>query len=136
MPPELGPIRFRYGWGCALLRDEIVIRPHDIRAVALIGDEAGGLRPARGSEGRGTKALERNVRWAANRMKYFVAVIASSGLGVGWDVVLLPAEDEGATVFHRRRGRAGHRDHPEEPPLRGAGPLPARSLWTRAGPAG
>ncbi|MGH7682242.1 MAG: membrane protein insertase YidC, partial [Candidatus Eiseniibacteriota bacterium] len=39
VPAEMGPIRFRYGWGCVLPLTETSVRPHDVRAVALIGDK-------------------------------------------------------------------------------------------------
>lgn len=97
VPPELGPIRFRYGWGCALPVTEIVIRPHDIRAVALIGDKQEDYDQPR-IQKAGTAALKGNVRWAANRSKYFVAVVVPDSASVE-DVVFAPAEDGGATVF-------------------------------------
>ncbi len=97
VPPEMGPIRFRYGWGGALPVTETVLHPHDIRAVALIGDKQEDFDAPR-IQKDGSKALKGNVRWAANRNKYFVAVVVPDSASVE-DVVFAPAEDGGAAVY-------------------------------------
>jgi YidC/Oxa1 family membrane protein insertase len=97
VPPEFGPIQFRYGWGNALPVTEKVVHPHDIRAVALVGDkqeEIDGLKIQK----EGTKALKGNVRWVANRSKYFAAAVIPDSASAE-DVVFAQAEGGGAAVF-------------------------------------
>jgi len=97
VPPEMGPIRFRYGWGCALPVTETVVHPHDVRAVALLGDKQEEVDLAK-IQKEGTRELKGNVRWAANRSKYFAAVVVPDSASVE-DVVFAAGADGGATVF-------------------------------------
>ena len=79
-PPELGPIRYRIGWGAPLPHTEIFSKPADIQGVAYLGKKLEAV-PASKLGPNGEKVLPPgNVRWVANRSKYFIAaVIPDSG---------------------------------------------------------
>ncbi len=77
-PAELGPVRYRLGWGTPLPITEPSTQPNQLQSVALLGTRlehvTGSKKPAP------ERILSGNVRWVANRSKYFIAaVIPDSG---------------------------------------------------------
>ena len=97
VPPEFGPIQYRYGWGSALPVTETTIHPHDTRAVALVGDKMEEYDGARILKD-GPKAMKGNVRWTANRSKYFTAAIIPDSATVE-DIQFAPADGGGSAVW-------------------------------------
>jgi len=77
-PPELGPVRYRIGWGTPLPITEPSTLPNMLQAVALLGAK---LEHVTGSKAESAeRILSGNVRWVASRSKYFIAaVIPDSG---------------------------------------------------------
>jgi YidC/Oxa1 family membrane protein insertase len=97
VPPEFGPIQYRYGWGSALPNTEKEIQPHDIRAVALVGDKQEEVDAGK-IQKDGSRALKGNVRWVANRNKYFAAAILPDS-ATAEEVSFAPGDDGGAVVY-------------------------------------
>jgi YidC/Oxa1 family membrane protein insertase len=80
-PAELGPIRYRIGWGAPLPLTEPSAMKRDLpQAVALLGSKLESL-PATKLGPSGEQIMPQgNVRWVASRNKYFIAaVIPDSG---------------------------------------------------------
>jgi len=80
-PPELGPIRYRIGWGTPLPLTEPSAMKRDLpQAVALLGTKLEYV-PASKLGPNGEQIMPPgNVRWVASRNKYFIAaVIPDSG---------------------------------------------------------
>jgi YidC/Oxa1 family membrane protein insertase len=117
-PPELGPIRYRIGWGPALPITEPSTKHDQLQAAALLGTKLETI-PAGKLGANGEKVVPPgNVRWAANRSKYFIAavipdsgtvsevVFRSAGQGVvgAWLLGLAPP---GAEVSRHTRVYAG-----------------------------
>ena len=77
-PAELGPVRYRIGWGTPLPITEPSTQPNQLQAVALLGTK---LERVLGSkQGAPERIVPGNVRWVASRSKYFIAaVIPDSG---------------------------------------------------------
>jgi YidC/Oxa1 family membrane protein insertase len=73
-PPQLGPIRYRWGWGSPLPNTELRPAPRSMQAVALVGDRLDAIDPMRLSKA-GPKGFQGNVRWVGDRSKYFVAAL-------------------------------------------------------------
>jgi len=115
-PAELGPVRYRIGWGTPLPITEPSTQPNQLQAVALLGTK---LEHATGSkEGSPERILSGNVRWVASRSKYFIAaVIPDSGtvseVGLrndgAWHTTswLVGTASPGAEVARRARVYAG-----------------------------
>jgi YidC/Oxa1 family membrane protein insertase len=117
-PPALGPYRYRIGWGTPLPITEISTKHDQLQAVALLGTKlenvpAGKLGPS------GERIVPPgNVRWVANRSKYFIAAVipdsgtvsdvvfrgAGSGLVTAWFV---GTAAPGAEVARHSRVYAG-----------------------------
>ena len=74
VPPQYGPIQFRWGWANALPITERNAMPRQTQAVALIGDRLESMDAAR-LQKLGTKTFSGNVRWVADRDKYFAAAL-------------------------------------------------------------
>src|SRR6185295_20055474 len=74
VPPEFGPIQYRWGWARALPVTEPMLNPRLNQAVALVGDKLEAIDAGR-IQKDGEKAVKGNVRWAGDRSKYFVAAI-------------------------------------------------------------
>jgi len=79
-PAALGPIRYRIGWGTPLpITEHASLKRDGPKAVALLGTKLEEI-PASKLGPNGEKPLSGNVRWVANRNKYFIAaVIPDSG---------------------------------------------------------
>ncbi|HEY2924304.1 MAG TPA: membrane protein insertase YidC [Candidatus Eisenbacteria bacterium] len=117
-PPQLGPIRYRIGWGPALPITEPSTKREELKAVALLGTKMEDV-PASKLGPNGERVVPPgNVRWVANRSKYFIAAVipdsgtvsdvvfrsAGTGLVGAW---LLGAAPPGATVARHARVYAG-----------------------------
>ena len=116
-PPELGAVRYRIGWGSPLPITEPWTKPLQLQAVALLGTK---LEHSAGSKlgPNGERILSGNVRWVANRSKYFIASVipdsgtvsevvfrgAEPGLGTAW---LLGTASPGVEVVRHARVYAG-----------------------------
>lgn len=78
-PAELGPVRYRIGWGHPLPITEPSTKHDLLQAVALLGTKME-VVPASKLGPNGERIVGGNVRWAASRSKYFIAaVIPDSG---------------------------------------------------------
>ena len=96
-PPQLGPIQYRWGWATALPATERNDLPRQMQAVALIGDRLEAMDAAR-IQKAGPKSISGNVRWIADRSKYFVAALIPDSATV--DAVLFaPTFDGHPTVW-------------------------------------
>jgi YidC/Oxa1 family membrane protein insertase len=114
-PPELGPIRYRIGWGTPLPLTEPSAMKRDLpQAVALLGAKLETL-PAAKLGPNGEQILPPgNVRWVASRNKYFIAAVipdsgtvsdvvfrtAGNGLVTSWILGAVPPGGE--VVRHTR----------------------------------
>jgi len=77
-PAELGPVRYRIGWGTPLPLTEPSTQPNQLQAVALLGTKLEHVTGAK--EASPERVLSGNIRWVASRSKYFIAaVIPDSG---------------------------------------------------------
>ncbi len=74
VPPQYGPIHYRWSWAGALPVTEPHANPHQIQAVALVGDKLETL-DAEKLQKSGARSFKGNVRFAGNRSKYFVAAL-------------------------------------------------------------
>jgi YidC/Oxa1 family membrane protein insertase len=92
-PPALGPIRYRVGWGAPLPVTEPSSTKRDQpQAVALLGTKLENLQAAKLGP-NGEKILPPgNVRWVANRSKYFIAAVIPDS-GTVSDVVFRAAKN-------------------------------------------
>jgi len=74
-PSELGPIRYRIGWGPPLPMTELFAKQQQIQGVAYLGTKLESV-PASKLGPSGEKVVPPgNVRWIANRSKYFIAAV-------------------------------------------------------------
>ncbi len=79
-PPELGPIRYRIGWGTPLPLTEPSTKHDRPQAVALLGEKLEDIPASKLGPNGERIAPPGNVRWVASRTKYFIAaVIPDSG---------------------------------------------------------
>jgi len=92
VPPQYGPIQFRWGWGNALPITERNAMARQNQAVALIGDKLETMDSTRILK-QGSKTFSGNVRWVADRGKYFVAALIPDSATV--DAVLFAATADG-----------------------------------------
>ncbi len=91
-PSELGPIRYRIGWGPPLPMTELYAKQQQIQGVAYLGTKLESV-PASKLGPSGEKAVPPgNVRWIANRSKYFIAAVIPDS-GTVSDVVFRSAGD-------------------------------------------
>jgi YidC/Oxa1 family membrane protein insertase len=97
VPPDYGPIQYRWGWARALPITETNVNPRLNQAVALVGDKLEALDAAR-IQKEGTKAVKGNVRWAGDRSKYFVAALVPDSATVE-DAQFTTLEDGQPTVW-------------------------------------
>lgn len=97
VPPEYGPIQYKYGWANPLPITEKTQHPHEIQAVALVGDKLEAMDAPK-LQKDGSKALKGNVRWAGSRSKYFVAAIIPDSATVE-DVQFVVEDPSRATVW-------------------------------------
>ena len=117
-PPELGPIRYRIGWGAPLPITEAATKREQLQAAALLGTKLESI-PAGKLGPNGERIIPPgNVRWVASRSKYFIAAVipdsgtvsdvvfrsAGSGLVTAWFVGAAPP---GGEVVRRTRIYAG-----------------------------
>ncbi|HYQ96570.1 MAG TPA: membrane protein insertase YidC, partial [Candidatus Eisenbacteria bacterium] len=117
-PPQLGPIRYRIGWGTALPLTEPSTKRDQLQAVALLGTKLE-MIPASKLGPNGERVVPPgNVRWVASRSKYFIAAVipdsgtvsevvfrsAGSGLTSAW---LLGAAAPGSEVARHTRVYGG-----------------------------
>ncbi len=113
-PAELGPIRYRIGWGIPLPVTEPSMKHDQPQAVALLGTKLEDI-PASKLGPNGERIVPPgNVRWVASRSKYFIAATipdsgtvsevvfrsAGSGLVTAW--LLGTAPPGGEVVRHTR----------------------------------
>lgn len=96
-PPELGPIRYRFGWANPLPLTEVNAKPMEQTAVAYLGEKLETVDERR-IEKEGSKRLEGNVRWAGERSKYFLAALIPDSASVP-EVVFLPGADRKPAVW-------------------------------------
>jgi len=97
-PPELGPIRYRIGWGAPLPVTEPSMKRDQPQAVALLGTKLENLQASKLGPS-GEKILPPgNVRWVANRSKYFIAAVIPDS-GTVSDVVFRSTKDGLATSW-------------------------------------
>lgn len=92
VPPQYGPIQFRWGWANALPITERNAMPRQNQAVALIGDRLESMDSTR-LQKQGPKTFSGNVRWVADRGKYFVAALIPDSATV--DAVQFAATADG-----------------------------------------
>ncbi len=79
-PPELGPIRYRIGWGVPLPITEHSARRDQAQPVALLGTKLETITASKLGPNGERIFPPGNVRWVASRSKYFItAVIPDSG---------------------------------------------------------
>jgi YidC/Oxa1 family membrane protein insertase len=97
VPPQYGPIQYRWGWARALPITETNPNPRLNEAVALVGDKLEALDPPKIKK-EGAKALKGNVRWAGDRSKYFVAALVPDSATVE-DAQFTALEDGQPTVW-------------------------------------
>ncbi len=97
VPPQYGPIQYRWGWARALPITETNPNPRLNEAVALVGDKLEAIDATR-IQKDGPKALKGNVRWAADRSKYFVAALVPDSATVE-DAQFTQLEDGKPTVW-------------------------------------
>jgi YidC/Oxa1 family membrane protein insertase len=97
VPPEYGPIQYRWGWARALPITEPNANPHQNQAVALVGDKLEAVDAGK-IQKDGAKALKGNVRWAGDRSKYFVAALIPDSATVE-DTQFTKLEDGQPTVW-------------------------------------
>jgi len=114
-PTELGPIRYRIGWGTPLPLTEPSAMKRDLpQAVALLGTKLESPPPSKLGPNGEQIAPPGNVRWVASRNKYFIAAVipdsgtvsdvvfrsAGNGLATCW---ILGAVPPGAEVVRHTR---------------------------------
>lgn len=106
-PAELGPVRYRIGWGLPLPITEPSTKAIQLQAVALLGTKLEVVPTAKLGP-NGERIVAGNVRWAASRSKYFIAAVipdsgtvsevvfrgAGSGLATAWLFGSSPAGGE------------------------------------------
>ena len=95
--PELGPVRYRIGWGSPLPQTEQIVKPQDFTAVAYLGAKLETITAAHLTKD-GMKRFEGNVRWAGERSKYFLAAVIPDSATVP-EVVFLPDRDKKPTAW-------------------------------------
>lgn len=97
VPPQYGPIQYRWGWARALPITETNPNPRLNEAVALVGDKLEAI-DATHIQKDGPKALKGNIRWAGDRSKYFVAALVPDSATVE-DAQFTQLEDGQPTVW-------------------------------------
>jgi len=97
VPPEFGPIQYRWGWARALPVTETNVNLRLNQAVALVGDKLEAVDAAR-IQKDGARAVKGNVRWAGDRSKYFVAALVPDSATVE-DAQFTMLEDGQPTVW-------------------------------------
>ena len=97
VPPQFGPIQYRWGWAQALPNTETMVNPRLNQAVALVGDKLETVDAPR-IQKDGAKAVKGNVRWAGDRSKYFVAALVPDSATVE-DAQFTKLEDGQPTVW-------------------------------------
>jgi YidC/Oxa1 family membrane protein insertase len=117
-PPELGPIRYRIGWGSPLPLTEPSMKRDETQAVALLGTKLETIPAAKLGPSGERIVPQGNVRWVASRGKYFIAAVIPDS-GTVSDVVfrsagqghvtawLLGAAPPGGEVLRHTRVYAG-----------------------------
>lgn len=95
--PELGPVRYRIGWGSPLPQTEKTAKPMEFTAVAYLGAKLETVDAAKLTKD-GMKRFEGNVRWAGDRSKYFLAAVIPDSASVP-EVVVLPDADKKPTAW-------------------------------------
>jgi len=95
VPPQYGPIQLQWGWANSLPITERNAMPRQTQAVALIGDRLESMDAAR-LQKQGAKSFNGNVRWIADRGKYFVAALIPDSATV--DAVQFSATEDGHPV--------------------------------------
>ncbi len=117
-PQELGPIRYRIGWGTPLPITEPSTKLPQIQPVALLGAKLEDVPAAKLGPNGERIVPPGNVRWVASRSKYFIAATipdsgtvsevvfrsAGSGTVTAW---LLGSAPPGAEIFRHTRVYAG-----------------------------
>jgi len=108
-PTELGPIRYRIGWGAPLPLTEPSAMKRDLpQAVALLGSKLESLPAAKLGPNGEQIMPPGNVRWVASRNKYFIAAVipdsgtvsdvvfrnAGNGLSTSWILGAVPPGGE------------------------------------------
>ena len=96
-PADLGPIRYRIGWGSSLPITELYGKPDELRGTALLGEKLVAL-DTKGLGKEGLRVEKGNVRWAGDRSKYFVAALVPDSLTVD-EVAFLPAADGSSSAW-------------------------------------
>ncbi len=74
VPPELGPIQYRWGWASPLPATEFNTTPHQYQAAALLGAKLEAIDAGKFAK-MSERAQQGNVRWAGDRSKYFIATL-------------------------------------------------------------
>ena len=95
--PELGPIRYRIGWGSPLPQTEPSAKPQEFTAVAYLGAKLETVDAGKLAKD-GMKRFEGNVRWAGERSKYFLAAVIPDSATVP-EVVVLPDLEKKPTAW-------------------------------------
>ena len=95
--PELGPVRYRIGWGSPLPRTEETAKPQEFTGVAYLGAKLETIDSGKLAKD-GMKRFEGNVRWAGERSKYFLAAVIPDSATVP-EVVILPDRDKKPTAW-------------------------------------
>ena len=117
-PPELGPVRYRIGWGTPLPITETSAKHDQLQAVALLGTKLESVPSGKLGPNGERIVPPGNVRWVASRSKYFIAAVipdsgtvsdvvfrgAGLGLVTAWFVGAAPP---GAEVVRHTRIYAG-----------------------------
>ena len=95
--PDLGPIRYRIGWGSPLPQTEHSAKPQEFTAVAYLGAKLETVDTGKLAK-EGMKRFEGNVRWAGERSKYFLAAMIPDSATVS-EVVVLPGMEKKPTAW-------------------------------------
>src|SRR6185503_20156787 len=95
--PELGPVRYRIGWGTPLPQTEKTAKPQEFTAVAYLGAKLETIDSGKLAKD-GMKRFEGNIRWAGERSKYFLAAVIPDSATMS-EVVILPDGDKKPTAW-------------------------------------
>jgi YidC/Oxa1 family membrane protein insertase len=74
VPPELGPIQYRWGWASPLPQTEVNAMARQFQAVALLGAKLDACDAGKFAK-LADRAPQGNVRFAGDRSKYFIAAM-------------------------------------------------------------
>jgi len=94
---ELGPVRYRIGWGTPLPQTEKTAKPQEFTGVAYLGAKLETIDSNKLAKD-GMKRFEGNVRWAGDRSKYFLAAVIPDSATVP-EVVVLADRDKKPTAW-------------------------------------